>query len=117
MLEQLRAYGLRIALDDYGTGFSGLKNLKKLPIYAIKIDRSFIRDIRNDNSDAVIVASTISLAHNLGLQVVAEGVESKEQLVHLKTAGCDQVQGFYFKRPVPATEIVEILRRGKFSPS
>lgn len=117
VLEQLRAYGLRIALDDYGTGFSGLKNLKQLPIYAIKIDRSFIRDIRNDNSDAVIVASTISLAHNLGLQVVAEGVESKEQLVHLKTAGCDQVQGFYFKRPVPATEIVEILRRGKFSPS
>lgn len=117
VLEQLQKNGIKIALDDYGTGFSGLKNLKRLPIYAIKIDRSFIRDIRNDNSDAVIVASTISLAHNLGLQVVAEGVESKEQLVHLKTAGCDQVQGFYFQRPVAATEIGALLQRGRFAPS
>lgn len=117
VLEQLQKNGIQIALDDYGTGFSGLKNLKILPIYAIKIDRSFIRDIRNDNSDAVIVASTISLAHNLGLQVVAEGVESKEQLVHLKTAGCDQVQGFYFQRPVAATEMGTLLQRGRFTPS
>jgi EAL domain-containing protein (putative c-di-GMP-specific phosphodiesterase class I) len=117
VLEQLQKSGIKIALDDYGTGFSGLKNLKVLPIYAIKIDRSFIRDIRNDNSDAVIVASTISLAHNLGLQVVAEGVESKEQLVHLKTAGCDQVQGFYFQRPVAASEMAALLQRGKFTPS
>jgi len=117
VLEQLQKCGVKIALDDYGTGFSGLKNLKNLPIYAIKIDRSFIRDIRNDNSDAVIVASTISLAHNLGLQVVAEGVESKEQLVHLKTAGCDQVQGFYFQRPVAASEMSVLLQRGKFTPS
>jgi diguanylate cyclase (GGDEF)-like protein len=117
VLEQLQKYGIKIALDDYGTGFSGLKNLKSLPIYAIKIDRSFIRDIRNDNSDAVIVASTISLAHNLGLQVVAEGVESKEQLVHLKTAGCDQVQGFYFQRPVAASEVGLLLQRGRFTPS
>ncbi len=116
VLEQLKKNGIRIALDDYGTGFSGLKNLKSLPIYAIKIDRSFIRDIRNDNSDAVIVASTISLAHNLGLQVVAEGVESKEQLVHLKTAGCDQVQGFYFQRPVAASEIGVLPQRGRFTP-
>lgn len=114
VLENLRKNGLRISLDDYGTGFSGLNHLKKLPIYAIKIDRSFIRDIRNDNSDAMIVASTISLAHNLGLQVVAEGVESKEQLVHLKTAGCDQVQGFYYQRPVAASEIESLLRRGRF---
>ena len=117
VLEKLQENGIKIALDDYGTGFSGLKNLKNLPIYAIKIDRSFIRDIRNDNSDAVIVASTISLTHNLGLQVVAEGVESKEQLVHLKTAGCDQVQGFYFQRPVAASEIGALLQRGKFIPS
>ncbi|MFC7299761.1 putative bifunctional diguanylate cyclase/phosphodiesterase [Herminiimonas aquatilis] len=116
VLEQLQKRGVKIALDDYGTGFSGLKNLKNLPIYAIKIDRSFIRDIRNDNSDAVIVASTISLAHNLGLKVVAEGVESKEQLVHLKTAGCDQVQGFYFQRPVAASEMGRLLQRRKFRP-
>jgi EAL domain-containing protein (putative c-di-GMP-specific phosphodiesterase class I) len=117
VLERLREIGICIALDDYGTGFSGLNNLKKLPIYAIKIDRSFIRDIRNDNSDAMIVASTISLAHNLGLLVVAEGVESKEQLVHLKTAGCDQVQGFYLQRPVAPKEIEPLLQRGKYTPS
>jgi diguanylate cyclase len=111
VLEALRARGLKIAIDDYGTGFSGLSSLKSLPIYAIKIDRSFVRDIRNDASDAMIVASTITLAHNLGLTVVAEGVESREQIVHLKTAGCDQVQGFYFQRPVCATEIEPVLQR------
>lgn len=114
VLERLRDYGLKISMDDYGTGFSGLSSLKQLPIYAIKIDRSFVRDIRNDVSDAVIVASTITLAHNLGLIVVAEGVESKEQVVHLKTAGCDQVQGFYFKRPVSADEIELVLKRRTF---
>jgi diguanylate cyclase (GGDEF)-like protein len=109
-LESLAAIGIRIALDDYGTGFSGLSRLKELPINAVKIDRSFIRDIRNDTDDAVIVASTISLAHNLGLIVIAEGVESKDQLVHLKAAGCDQVQGFYLQRPVSATDIAPLLR-------
>ncbi|RJG04237.1 EAL domain-containing protein [Noviherbaspirillum sedimenti] len=115
VLDQLQALGVRIALDDYGIGFSSLSKLKRLPLHAVKIDRSFIRDIRNDNSDAAIVASTISLAHNLGLMVVAEGVESVDQLVHLKTAGCDQVQGFYFQRPAAAAEVAAILQRGKFT--
>ncbi len=114
ILGRLQRLGLKIALDDYGIGFSGLNNLKKLPLHSIKIDRSFIRDIRNDPSDVVIVASTIALAHNLGLNVVAEGVESVDQLVHLKTAGCDEVQGFYFQRPVPAAEIANTLLRRKF---
>ncbi len=116
VLQRLQGLGLKIALDDYGIGFSGLANLKRLPLHSLKIDRSFIRDIRNDPSDVVIVASTISLAHNLGLIVVAEGVESLDQVVHLKTAGCDEVQGFYFQRPAPATEIADILKRGKFNP-
>ena len=105
VLERLHLGGIRISLDDYGTGFSGLSHLKRLPISAVKIDRSFIRDIRNDTSDAMIVSSTISLSHNLGLKVVAEGVETREQVVHLKAAGCDEVQGFYFHRPAPADEL------------
>lgn len=117
ILEKLQGLGIRIALDDYGIGFSGLSKLKSLPLHALKIDRSFISDIRNDPSDAAIVASTISLAHNLGLMVVAEGVESMDQLVHLKTAGCDQVQGYYFQRPAEAVEVEALLQRGKFSPA
>jgi diguanylate cyclase (GGDEF)-like protein len=113
-LEGLAAAGVRMALDDFGTGFSGLSRLKHFPIHTVKIDRSFIRDIRNDTNDAVIVASTISLAHNLGLTVVAEGVETKDQLVHLKAAGCDQVQGFYLQRPAPAESIVAILQKRVF---
>ena len=108
-LDALAAAGIRMALDDFGTGFSGLSRLKQFPIHAVKIDRSFIRDIRNDTNDAVIVASTITLAHNLGLSVVAEGVETKDQLVHLKAAGCDQVQGFYLQRPGAASQIAPLL--------
>ncbi len=114
-LDELAAAGIRLALDDFGTGFSGLSRLKQLPIDTVKIDRSFIRDIRNDTNDAVIVASTISLAHNLGLTVVAEGVETRDQLVHLKAAGCDQVQGFYLQRPVPAAQIAPLLHKKLFS--
>lgn len=110
-LDSLAAAGIRMALDDFGTGFSGLSRLKQFPINTVKIDRSFIRDIRNDTNDAVIVASTISLAHNLGLTVVAEGVESRDQLVHLKAAGCDQVQGFYLQRPVAAAQIAPLLHK------
>ncbi|WP_420809805.1 bifunctional diguanylate cyclase/phosphodiesterase [Herbaspirillum robiniae] len=113
-LEKLRAEGLKIYLDDYGTGYSGLSHIKTLPVYALKIDRSFISDIRNDNSDGMIVASTVTLARNLGLKVVAEGVETKEQLMHLKVMGCDQVQGFYLQRPVPADQLEAILQKGRY---
>jgi diguanylate cyclase (GGDEF)-like protein len=111
VLKSLKEEGIRIALDDYGTGYAGLSYIKTLPIYALKIDRLFIKDIRNDNSDAMIVASTISLARNLGLKVVAEGVESKEQMLHLKVIGCDQVQGFYLQRPVSAEQITPLLQQ------
>jgi EAL domain-containing protein (putative c-di-GMP-specific phosphodiesterase class I) len=109
VLEKLHELGIKISLDDYGTGFSGLSHLKRLPITTVKIDRSFIRDIRNDASDAMIVSSTIALSHNLGLKVVAEGVETKEQVVHLKAAGCDELQGYYFHKPAPASEITSAL--------
>lgn len=112
LLERLRASGIRMAIDDYGTGFSGLSSLKQLPVYAVKIDKSFVKDLRNDVNDAAIVGYTISLAHNLGLLVVAEGVETKEQAVYLKAAGCDQVQGYYFQRPLPAQDIPLLLKNG-----
>ncbi len=115
LLSTLAGHGIKVSLDDYGTGFSGLSSIKTMPIYAIKIDRSFIRDIRNDHHDAVIVASTITLAHNLTLVVVAEGVETKAQLVHLKAAGCDQVQGFYLHRPSPAAAITALLLKPLFT--
>lgn len=108
-LETLSALGLKIALDDYGTGFSSLSYLKRLPIDIIKIDRSFISDIRNQTNDAAIVASTIALGHNLGLTVIAEGVETREQLIYLRTAGCDEVQGYYFQKPAPADAIRPLL--------
>lgn len=113
-LEKLRDEGLRIYLDDYGTGYSSLSHIKALPVYALKIDRSFVRDIRNDNSDGMIVASTVTLARNLGLKVVAEGVETREQLMHLKLMGCDEVQGFYLQRPVAAAQLVPLLQKGRF---
>ena len=117
VLDALVEKGLTVSIDDYGTGFSNLSYLKLLPIHALKIDRSFIRDIRNDANDAVIVASTITLAHNLGLRVVAEGVETREQLVHLKTAGCDEVQGYYLQRPASADETETLLSKPYRLPS
>lgn len=109
VLRKLEAMGAQISLDDFGSGFSSLDYVRSLPIHMIKIDKQFIRDIRNSPHDAVLVTSIISLAHNLGMQVIAEGVETLEQLIHLKTAGCDQVQGYYFSRPVPAATARELL--------
>lgn len=114
-LNKLRARGIRIFMDDYGVGFSNLSLLKTLPIQCIKIDRSLISDIHNHTHDAIIVDSTITLAHKLQFTVVAEGVETREQIVHLKLAGCDEVQGYYFQRPAPANEIEPILHRGYFA--
>lgn len=114
ILKALVAHGIRVAMDDYGTGFASLGYMKMMPLHAIKIDRSFVREIRNDNSDAMIVASTVTLAHNLKLLVIAEGVESRDQLILLKTMGCDEIQGYYFHRPVPAGDVEPILRQGRF---
>ncbi len=113
VLVQLRKAGLTISLDDYGTGYSGLSHIKMLPIHALKIDRSFIRDILIDTSDAMIVASTISLARGLGLTVIAEGVENADQLMHLRRLGCQQVQGFYLQRPAAADTLPPLLLKGK----
>jgi diguanylate cyclase (GGDEF)-like protein len=115
-LDHITESGIHIALDDYGTGFSSLGYIKNLPIHTLKIDRSFIANIRNSHDDAIIVTSTIALAHNLGMRVVAEGVETSEQLVYLRTSGCDEVQGYFFSRPVPDDVVRQLLIQEKLCP-
>jgi EAL domain-containing protein (putative c-di-GMP-specific phosphodiesterase class I) len=99
---KLREAGLRISVDDFGTGYSSLANLKRLPINELKIDRSFVSPMLQDESDLIIVRSTINLGHDLGLQVVAEGVEDERTLKQLALLTCDLVQGFHISRPLSA---------------
>ncbi|MDX1812655.1 MAG: EAL domain-containing protein, partial [Gammaproteobacteria bacterium] len=109
-LTAIDAMGLHISVDDFGTGYSSLSYLKKLPVDELKIDRSFVMEMDKDENDAIIVRSTIELAHNLGLQVVAEGVENQETLDRLIEFGCDSVQGFYLARPMPVSAFAEWLQ-------
>jgi diguanylate cyclase (GGDEF)-like protein len=106
-MKALKALGISIAVDDFGTGYSSLMYLKQLPIDALKIDQGFVRDILTDASDAVIVETIISMAQHLNLHVVAEGVETAEQLALLKQQGCPAFQGYYFSRPLLAAEYAE----------
>jgi diguanylate cyclase (GGDEF)-like protein len=107
MLEQLRELGIRLSVDDYGTGYSSLSQLKKLPVDELKIDMSFIRELDTSPHDAVIVQSTIELGHNLGLTVVAEGVENRPSLDLLSGWGCNKAQGYYFSKPLAEAAFLE----------
>jgi diguanylate cyclase (GGDEF)-like protein len=109
VIERLCALGVRISIDDFGTGYSSLGRLVELPIQELKIDRSFVMDMDGDGPGAAIVRSTIDLGHHLGLEVVAEGVETEEQLRELRTLGCDGAQGFHLLRPLPADEVAAWL--------
>jgi diguanylate cyclase (GGDEF)-like protein len=109
VLGALSRLGVRLAVDDFGTGYSSLASLKRLPINAVKIDKSFIQSMKSDENDLLIVQSIIDLAHNLGLEVVAEGVETDDTEKMLKLLGCDFVQGWHRGRPVPAKEIPWLL--------
>ncbi|TDP59570.1 sensor domain-containing protein [Roseateles toxinivorans] len=102
VMNDLHDRGVRMSIDDFGTGYSSLSYLKKFRIYKLKIDQSFVRDITDDPEDKAIVSAIIGMAASLGLQTIAEGVETAGQLDHLRAMGCDEVQGFHFSRPVPA---------------
>jgi len=109
MLDRLHRLGVRIAVDDFGVGYSSLSYLKHFPLDALKIDRTFVGDLIEDPGDAAIVEASISLGHKLGLEVVAEGVETADQRDVLRRLGCDLAQGYYFSRPLPPTEIDALL--------
>jgi EAL domain-containing protein (putative c-di-GMP-specific phosphodiesterase class I) len=114
MLHELKDLGVRLSIDDFGTGHSSLGLLRRLPVDTLKIDASFVRDLPGDSDDAAIVKAIIDMSHALGLQVVAEGVEHSEQLQFLREHHCDRVQGYHFSRPLPEAECEDLLRRGGF---
>jgi diguanylate cyclase (GGDEF)-like protein/PAS domain S-box-containing protein len=111
VLTRLRAMGVRMAIDDFGTGYSSLNYLKQFPVDTLKIDQSFIQNLPHNNDDAQITRTIISMAHNLGLGVIAEGVETKEQLEFLQQVECEEVQGFYFSKPLPAKTLIENINK------
>ena len=112
-LAAVKKLGVKVALDDFGTGFASLTHLKRFPVDRLKIDRSFVRNIETDADDAAISRTIINLAHSLGLEVVAEGVETPEQLAFLRHHGCNYAQGFLFGRPEPVTVLADYLRRAQ----
>ncbi|MRW92867.1 EAL domain-containing protein [Duganella sp. FT80W] len=112
LLHKLKSLGLALSIDDFGTGYSSFSYLRHFPIDVLKIDRSFISDI-NEDDEAAIVVSIIALAHNLKLRVIAEGVETETQVNYLRRHGCDEIQGYYFSRPLPVEEFEQLLRQGR----
>ncbi|MCZ7529135.1 MAG: EAL domain-containing protein [Acidimicrobiia bacterium] len=115
-LEALRALGVQLSVDDFGTGYSSLAYLKRFPVDWLKVDQSFVDGLGTDAEDTAIVTAVISLAHALDLHVVAEGVETADQLANLRTLGCDIGQGTLFSAPMPASELRAFLRGRRVAP-
>ena len=109
-MRRLRDLGLRLAVDDFGTGYSSLAQLKRFPIDVLKIDQGFVRDIPQSSDDMAISAAIIAMGHSMGLRVLAEGVETAEQLAFLRERGCDSYQGYFCSRPVPAEAFAALVR-------
>ncbi len=107
---------MRLAVDDFGTGYSSLAYLKRLPVSELKIDRTFVMNLLDSRNDEVIVRSTIELGHNLGLRIVAEGVEDEASLRELRRLGCDEAQGYHLSRPVPAAEVERWIEQRRPAP-
>jgi EAL domain-containing protein (putative c-di-GMP-specific phosphodiesterase class I) len=116
ILAAIRAIGLRISMDDFGTGYSSLAQLKRFPLDSVKIDRSFVQDIPDNANDTAIIKAIIAMGHALKLKVIAEGVEKAAQLAFLRRHGCDEIQGFYFSKPIPAEKLVGFTRAHKVQP-
>ncbi len=114
MLHALREMGIFISIDDFGTGYSSLAYLKRLPFNSLKIDRSFLADVAPDNDNGALASAIITMAHSLKLNVIAEGVETEQQLAFLHAEGCDEMQGYLINRPVPAEMFTEFLRKGPY---
>jgi EAL domain-containing protein (putative c-di-GMP-specific phosphodiesterase class I) len=111
MLEKLKSMGVQLSMDDFGTGYSSFNYLKKFPLDIVKIDRSFVQDVTTKEEDATIVKAMIAMAHSLKLRVVAEGVETREQLQFLRENGCDEMQGYLLSPPVPFNEVTDFFLR------
>jgi EAL domain-containing protein (putative c-di-GMP-specific phosphodiesterase class I) len=109
-MSALKEIGVRFELDDFGTGYSSLQYLKRLPLYQLKIDQSFVRDIATDSSDKAIVHTIIAMAHSLNLEVIAEGVETENQRQILLSSGCMHYQGYLFSRPLPIKQFEALLK-------
>jgi len=109
LLKRITSLGINLSIDDFGTGFSSLAYLRRMPISALKIDRVFVMDMLANPQDEIIVRSTIGLAHNLGIKVIAEGVENAETQQALADMGCDQIQGYHLSKPKPWGELADWL--------